>query len=105
MQDIAIEQLQRLMASNSDDARKRYGAICDQRDTILTRAVYSVARTFLKEGGYQRHPDQSPIQNHQQAVKVIEEYLAQSSVPETEQRLLALAGTGVGRLGGQTIPS
>ena len=94
MQESPLEQLQKLAAANVEEAKKHYQAICDQRDTILAQAVRSAAKLLLEKSGYRSNPDLPLDQNNQQAVECIEEHLAQSSLSETDQALLALVGTG-----------
>ncbi len=87
-----VEQLKRLATSDQETARQRYAAICNQRDAVLTRAVTAAARQLLEASGY--HGSGAGRAEHQRAVALIEDHLAQSSIPEIDQRLLALVGSG-----------
>jgi hypothetical protein len=94
MQESPVEQFRKLSASISPEARERYIAICNQRDAVLTHAVLAAAKHLLSESKYQADPQLTPNQNNQAAIKSLEEYLADSSISEMDQYLLALIGTG-----------
>ena len=99
-----IEELRQLDMSESPEDKERFKAICDQRDTVLTRAVIQMSRYLLEQSDYRYNGVVSPEENNEAAVLAVQDHLSQtSSVPEMEQRLLALVGRGV--LFGRAVPA
>jgi hypothetical protein len=75
---------------------RRYAAICARRDQVLTHAVAQVAKHILAQSNFQADESLDETQNNQNAINMLQDYLSErSSVPEMEQRLLALVGRGV----------
>jgi hypothetical protein len=89
-----MEHLKQLAESDDPDDKARFQNILNQRDRALTQAVIETARILVENSGFSSDPEATPNQNHQQAMLAVEEYLDKSMIPETEQQLLALVGTG-----------
>jgi len=92
MYEHAIARLQALATSNNPDEVAQYRAICGQRDRILAEAVVVIAKMLLERGGYRSDPNAKPAENYHHALDTVEHALAQSSIPLTEQQLIALVG-------------
>lgn len=91
-----LEQLRKLDMANDPKLTARYIAICERRDQVLTHAVVQVAQHLLEQSGYRDDEALDETQNNQNGVDMMQDYLSgRSSVPEMEQRLLALVGRGV----------
>lgn len=94
MYEQAIMQLRKLATSDNREWITRYRAICQRRDVVLAAAITSAARALLEASDFQPDPDRTPLENYPQALEHLEHYLAQSSIPLSEQQLLALLGVG-----------
>jgi hypothetical protein len=86
-----LERLKHLAGAQDAQQQARYQKLLDDRDHILTQAVAAAAKTLLKASGYA--PDSPSEASNQHAVALLGDYLSQSSVPDIDQRLLALVGT------------
>ena len=96
MKQSDIEHLRRLDVAEDEDAKQEYKRIHDRRDEVLTRVVIVVARMLLSESDYETDPQLIPEENNRNAVTALQDYLSgRSSIPEMEQRLLALVARGV----------
>lgn len=103
MQPGDIEQLRQLDMSGNEEDKARLKAISDRRDVVLAYAVIVVARDMLAKSSYLYSEAASARENNERAVTALQDYLSgRSSVPEMEQRLLALVGRGV--LFGRAVP-
>lgn len=91
----AIKHLKMLAADRNPDSRARYEAICNQRDEVLTKAVIETARSLLKTSGYAAASQTDLSPDRKVVISSLETYLAESSIPETDQQLLGLLGMGV----------
>lgn len=85
--------LKQLASTEDPTLKAHYESICTQRDQVLTQAVVATAQTLLKESGVQTKPDTNPNPDRKQASNALQEHLSDSSISETDQRLLALLGT------------
>ena len=101
MYEHAVVQLRTLATSPDPAEVARYRAICGYRDTILADVVVTIAKAILDHSGYRPDPAAEPIDNYRRALDVIEHHLAQSSLPLSEQQLLALIG--IDALAGWTV--
>ncbi len=87
-------QLRALATSNNPERLTHYRAICRLRDTILAAAVLAQSQALLDASGYQPDPNRSLVDNYHRAIEVLEQHLSQSSIPISEQQLIALVGIG-----------
>jgi hypothetical protein len=94
MYEQAIVQLRKLATSDNPEWVTRYRAICKRRDVILADAVTSVAEALLDSSDFQPNLAYTSLENYPQALDQLEHHLTQSSIPLTEQQLLALLGVG-----------
>lgn len=94
MYEQAIVQLRKLATSDNPEWVTRYRAICQRRDGVLATAVTSVAKALLDASDFQADSARTSLENYPLALDHLEHYLAQSSIPLSEQQLLALLGVG-----------
>ncbi len=83
-----IERLKIIAGSRDPQRQALYRKILDQRDHVLTQAVTGAAQALLKASGYD-----TASNNNQQAIALLADHLADSSISEIDQQLLALVGT------------
>lgn len=83
-----LEQLKTMAASRDPQQQALYRKILDQREHVLTQAVTDAAQALLRASGYN-----TASQNNQQAIALLADHLADSSISEIDQQLLALVGT------------
>jgi hypothetical protein len=87
-----VERLKYVAVSGDPEQQIRYRKILDQRDQVLTQALIAAAQALLQASSYS-WPRANARHNNQQAIALLQDHLSQSSIPEIDQRLLALVAT------------